>query len=314
VKNENQKIALCIVGPTGVGKTETGIYAAEKLDGEIVSFDSRQMYKFMNIGTDKPPEEYLSRVTHHFIDVIDPKDRYNAGQFGKDARKTIDHLFESGKVPVLVGGSGLYLKAILQGFFDEKVRDLEIKKGLQEYVVKHGTEKLYRELSEIDPEFADKITVNDAQRIVRGIEVFRVTGKPLTAHWKESKVEIDYKSLIIGLSAPRELLYDNINSRVDKMIESGLIDEVKTLKKMGYDNTLNSMKTYGYREVFEYLDNNCTYDEMVESIKQRTRNFAKRQLTWFKKVENIKWIESDALKEKAAGEIVKLYNKMRNLR
>jgi len=300
---------LCIVGPTGVGKTAIGFQLAKTLNGEIISADSRQMYRFMNIGTDKPPSDYIKQIPHYFIDTLDPDESYNAGQFGKQARNIINEIFARGKLPIVVGGSGLYIKSLLEGFFDETIKNIEVKRELQREINEKGSEALYRELENADPEFAASISVNDAQRITRGLEVFRATGKPLSEHWRESKIHVNFKSVVIGLKRDREELYNIINKRVDRMIELGLVDEVRTLIKKGYSKNLNSLKTYGYQEVFEYLDNNCSNDEMIEEIKKRTRNFAKRQLTWFRKLKDIIWISVGENPECTAKSIMEIYKR-----
>ena len=279
------------MGPTGVGKTVIGFRAAELLNGEIISADSRQMYRGMDIGTDKPPVEFLERLPHYFIDILDPDEDYNAGQFGKDARRRIEEILFRHKVPFIIGGSGLYIKSLLEGFFDEKVKDRNVKKRLRERADKEGNEILYAELIKADPEFALRISVNDTQRIIRGLEVYLVTGKRLTRQWKESKKSADFQYKIIGLRRERAELYDIINKRVEIMLERGLIDEVKVLQRRGYSHTLNAMQTYGYRETFRYLQGKFSYEELIEQIKKQTRNFAKRQLTWFRKFENISWLD-----------------------
>jgi len=288
---DNLKKVAFIVGPTGAGKTIIGLHAAEKMNGEIISADSRQMYRGMDIGTDKPPREILERVPHHFINILEPDEYYNSGLFGKDVRKKIDEILSRNKLPFVVGGSGLYIKSILDGFFDEKIKDMQTKKKLQERARKEGNDLLYKELQEADPEFAARISVNDTQRIVRGLEVFLVTGKPLTHHWKEAHISLHFQPVLIGLHKDKAQLYNIINKRVERMLAKGLIDEAKTLLRKGYSPDINAFQTYGYREVFNYLNGAMTYDEMAEQIKKRTRNFAKRQMTWFRKMQNITWID-----------------------
>ncbi|KPK91162.1 hypothetical protein AMJ80_07590 [bacterium SM23_31] len=260
----------------------------------------------MDIGTDKPPREILERIPHHFIDILQPDECYNSGLFGKDVRKKIDEIISRNRLPFIVGGSGLYIKSILEGFFDEKIKDPETKKKLQERARKEGNDLLYKELREADPEFAARISVNDTQRIVRGLEVFMVTGKPLTHHWQEIHISLHFQPVLIGLRKGRDELYDIINKRVGKMLEEGLIDEVKTLRRKGFSPDNNALQTYGYREVFNHLDGAATYDEMVEQIKKRTRNFAKRQMTWFKKMRNITWIDVGDDKEAVVDIIINI--------
>jgi len=307
MKNNIEKnFAVFIVGPTGVGKTKVSIEIGCTLHGEIISADSRQFYRDMDIGTDKPSSESLKRVRHHFVNILNPDDYYTAGQFGKDARKTIGEVLSRNKLPIIVGGSGLYIKAILEGFFDETERDIETKKMLQKRAAENGTSDLYNELKLADPEFAAKISVNDAQRIIRGLEVFIVTGKSLTHHWKKAKANPCFIPVIIGLRRERSELYELINSRVDTMIEKGLVEEVKALREKRYSTNLNALKTFGYREVNRFLNNESSYDDMVEEIKKSTRNYAKRQLTWFKKLEKIRWVTVSDNSNDAVGNVLSI--------
>ncbi|MCP4726636.1 MAG: tRNA (adenosine(37)-N6)-dimethylallyltransferase MiaA [bacterium] len=299
--------AVFIVGPTGVGKTAVGFALAEKIKGEIISADSRQMYREMSIGTDKPPEEYLSSIKHYFIDTIDPGSDFNSGKFGNEAREIIGDIITRGLIPIIVGGSGLYIKAILEGLFEEIVKDSEVRKNLKIRIEEEGTKKLYNELLDVDSKFAERISENDGQRIVRGLEVFYTTGKPLSEHWKKNKIQLNFTPVLIGLIRPREVLYENINKRVDKMIKSGLIEEVEKLRGAGYSLENNSMQTYGYQEVFQHLEGQIGYDDMIELIKKRTRNFAKRQLTWFKKMDGIVWLDATKGKEEIVDTIMVKY-------
>ena len=302
VKNK----VVFIVGPTGVGKTAVSIEVACTLNGEIISADSRQFYREMDIGTDKPSPESLKQVKHHYISILNPDDYYTAGQFGKDARKTIGEILSCNRLPIVAGGSGLYLKAILEGFFDEYEKDIKTKKILQQRADKEGTSELYNELKRADPELASKISTNDAQRIIRGLEVYIVTGKPLTQHWKQAKSIRGFSPVMIGLQRERRELYELINSRVDTMIEKGLIEEVKALREKRFSTKLNALKTFGYREVVRYLTKELTFDDMVEEIKKSTRNYAKRQLTWFRKMENITWVNVGNNREDTAGNVLSI--------
>ncbi|MFC1557097.1 tRNA (adenosine(37)-N6)-dimethylallyltransferase MiaA [candidate division KSB1 bacterium] len=302
------RTVITIVGPTGVGKTEIGYLTALRLNGEIISADSRQMYRYMNIGTDKPPKQYRDTVRHHFVDFLDPLEKYTAGRFGKDARKVIDTLFKKNKTPIIVGGSGLYIKALLEGFFDEPMADDTVKEELKREITVKGNRELYNELRKVDPVFAEQITVNDSQRIIRGLEVFRASGKPLSRLWEESKITVDLLPLYIGLTKNRKKLYSIIDDRVESMIERGLIKEVKTIASMGYSKNLNALQTYGYQEVIEFLEGLCTFEEMVEKIKRRTRNFAKRQMTWFRKIKGIHWFTVRESSEEIVEGICNVYN------
>ena len=289
-----------------MGKTAVSIEVACTLNGEIISADSRQFYREMDIGTDKPSPESLKQVKHHYISILNPDEYYTAGQFGKDARKTIGEILSCNRLPIVAGGSGLYLKAILEGFFDENEKDIETKKIMQKRADKEGTSELYNEIKRANPELASKISTNDAQRIIRGLEVYLVTGKPLTQHWKQAKSIRGFSPVIIGLQRERRELYELINSRVDAMIEKGLIEEVKALREKRFSTKLNALKTFGYREVVRYLTKELTFDDMVEEIKKSTRNYAKRQLTWFRKMENITWVNVGNNREDTAENVLSI--------
>jgi len=289
----NSKI-LIIAGPTAVGKTGLSLNLAKKLNNvEIISADSRQVYKYMTIGTAKPTPEELATVPHHFIDIKDPDEYYSAGKFGREARRTIARLLNENKIPIVVGGSGLYIRALVDGFFEKPVFDQQIKARLKAEIKSHGLEVLFERLKQVDPISAEKLHPNDRHRIVRALEVYELTGEPLSAFQNQDSQQADFEPIFVGLTRDRKRLYQIIEHRVDQMIEQGLVDEVFQLKKMGYDSNLNSMQTVGYREVFEYLDQKISFDEMARLIKQRSRNYAKRQMTWFRKDERIKWFDVD---------------------
>lgn len=284
-----KRIVPFIIGPTGIGKTKLSVLIAKKLPVEIISADSRQIYKYLNIGTAKPSQKILSSIPHHLIDCLEPDEYFSAGKYSRLGRKLINQIFERNKIPIIVGGSGLYVKALIEGFFDLDVRDDKIRQALRKRLMTEGTEILYQELQQHDPELAAKIKLNDKQRILRGLEVFLTTGKKLSELQEQPSVSPDFQSIIYGLKCERKLLYDRINTRVDEMITDGLLIEVVNLKKKGYTPELNSLNTVGYKEVFAYLDNTISYDEMVELIKRNTRHYAKRQMTWFNKNELIIW-------------------------
>ncbi len=300
------KKAVFIIGPTGIGKTDIGLRLAENFDGEIISADSRQIYRFMDIGTDKPPNDYFQKVPHHFINILDPDEHYNASQFGKDVRLKTDEIIKHNKLPFIIGGSGLYLKSIVTGFFEETAKDQKTKRNLQERLRAEGKDLLYSELLKIDHEYASKISHNDAQRIVRGLEVYYVTGKPLSEHWKSTPSRKYFDEVTIGLNMERDRLYDRINIRVETMLERGLVNEVKGLLDKGYLPDLNSLQTYGYRETFQFLNGEISLEELKTSIQKSTRNFAKRQLTWFKKMDNVQWLDVDEDLDKTIQKAAKI--------
>ncbi len=285
---------LIIVGPTAVGKTSLSLALARKWNNvEIISADSRQVYKYMNIGTAKPTPNELAVAPHHFIDIINPDEYFSAGKYGCEARLMIDRLLHEQKIPIVVGGSGLYIRALVDGFFEKQIFDQQVKARLKDEIKNQGLEFFYDRLKQIDPISAGKLHPNDGHRIVRALEVYELTGEPLSAFQNEASQPANFEAVFIGLTRERKHLYEIIEKRVDLMLDQGLVEEVRRLKNMGYCSNLNSMQTVGYREVFEYLDQKVEFNEMVRLIKQRSRNYAKRQMTWFRKDERIQWFDVD---------------------
>ncbi len=285
----NKNSVISILGPTGVGKSELAFCLAEKIDGEIISSDSRQIYRWMDIGTDKPNQEKLKKIKHHCINILNPDEYYSAGEYAKNTRKIILEILKKGKVPIVVGGSGLYIRALFDGLFSEPVKDLILKNQLRKKAQEGKIEELFNELKKIDPEYAERVSLKDSQRIVRALEVYYTTGKKITEFWKEHQKREFLPVIFIGLMRKRTELYKRIEDRIDRMLKSGLIEETQKLLNMGYGKNLNSMQTIGYKEVIEYLDKKISYEEMVYLIKKKTRNYAKRQITWFKKDKRIDW-------------------------
>jgi tRNA dimethylallyltransferase len=288
---------IAIVGPTASGKTAASIILAKELNAEIISADSRQIYKHIPVASAIPSIEERQGIKHYFLEELELDEEFNAGEFGKRGRKIINDIFSRGIIPVIVGGSGLYIKSLIDGFFDEEIKDEEIRKKLYNDFEKYGKEYLYNKLLEIDPESAIKMTPNYFRRIIRALEVFYVSGKKISELHKE-KPEIEFETIQIGLQQDRKLLYERINNRVDEMLSNGLIEEVKWLKDNGYHySTHNSLNTVGIKEVFKYFEDEYTYDKMLEMIKQNTRRYAKRQLTWFRKDKRINWMNKFDLNE-----------------
>ncbi|MCI8965183.1 MAG: tRNA (adenosine(37)-N6)-dimethylallyltransferase MiaA [Clostridia bacterium] len=289
----NKPKVIVIAGPTASGKTALSIKLAKKINGEIISADSMQIYKFMDIGTAKPSIEERDGIKHYLLDFVAPNIRYSVADFKKDAEDAIDEILSKGKVPIIVGGTGLYIDSIIFGIeypeieFDEVYRDKLMLKASSD----EGIKELYEEAKEIDEEAVKKISENDKKRITRILEIYNATGKTKTELEVESrKNEIKYDYRVFAINMDREKLYDRINKRVDIMIEQGLIEEVRNLLEK-YDEFPTAMQGLGYKEVVEYLDGKCSKEEMIEKIKQETRRYAKRQLTWFRKNKNIKWID-----------------------
>lgn len=304
---KDKKLLLVIVGPTAVGKTEIAIEVAKKIDGEIISADSMQIYRYMNIGTAKPTEEEKKGIPHHLIDIVNPDQEFTVADYKYLAEKAIEEITKRKKIPLLSGGTGLYINAVCYNYsFSDFHKDEELRRELNLLAEKNGNEYLYNILKEVDPKSAEKIHKNNRKRMIRALEVYYRTGKPFSFFEKENeKKESPYDLIIFGLTRPREELYERINNRVLKMIEQGLIEEVKNLLKMGYSKELNSMKGLGYKEIIEYLEGKASLEEAIYKIQRDTRHYAKRQYTWFKKNKDIIWLDvSKEGKEKIIQYIV----------
>lgn len=288
---EKEKV-IVICGPTASGKTKLSIEIAKKLNGEIVSADSMQIYQDMTIGTAKPTKEEMQGIKHYLIDCVSPSVRYSVAEYKKDAIKAIDEIIGKGKTPIVVGGTGLYVNSLIYGIdYPEIEIDLEYRNKLEEIAEKEGLESLYERAKKIDPEAARSISSNDKKRICRILEIYNTTGKTKTEQELESRKNgPKYNYLVFGIQMDREKLYHRINKRVDIMIEEGLIEEVKQVLAK-YKEFPTAMQGLGYKEVVEYLNGITTKEEMIEKIKMETRRYAKRQLTWFRKYEDMTWID-----------------------
>ncbi|MBN2030955.1 tRNA (adenosine(37)-N6)-dimethylallyltransferase MiaA [bacterium] len=280
-----------IVGPTASGKTSLALQLAQTEQVEIISADSRQVYRYMDIGTAKPSLSERKAIHHHCIDIRNPDEFFSAGEYGKLARQIIRQTLEKNHIPVVVGGSGLYIQAAVECVFSGNYRDSRVRLRLKQKASEEGLQILYHRLSQIDPVAVEKIHPNDLKRIVRALEVYELSGEPISHIQKKKTVPSCFIPQFWGLRWPREILYRRINERVDEMMALGLIYEVEMLKARGYDTRLNSLDSVGYKEVFAYLDGTIGYTEMVESIKQNTRRLAKKQLTWFNRNQRITWID-----------------------
>lgn len=286
----NKRFLVVIVGPTAIGKTNISIQLATMFGSEIISADSRQFFKEMNIGTAKPNSEELFQVKHHFVNNLFISDKYSVGDFEKQSLKFLNTYFQTNQTAFLVGGSGLYINAVLNGFDAFPEVDENIREKLNEEYTEYGIEYLQDELSNCDPEYFLKIDKNNPQRLIRAIEVFRSTGIPFSSYRLKEEKSRPFEIIKIGLNIERAKLYERINQRVDLMIREGLLEEVKSL--VSFKNT-NALQTVGYKELFDFLDGICDFDEAVELIKRNTRRYAKRQLTWFNKDPEIKWFLND---------------------
>ena len=282
---------IIICGPTASGKTALSIELAKKINGEVISSDSMQIYKDMDIGTAKPSKEEMQGIQHYLLDFVDPNQRYSVAEFKKDAERAIEEILAKGKTPIIVGGTGLYIDSLIYGIEYQDIElDQKYRQKLEERATKEGLEILYEEAKKIDSKAMEKISQNDKKRILRVLEIYKATGKTKTEQEIESRkngVKYDYKVFAINLE--REVLYDRINKRVDIMIEQGLIKEVEELLKK-YKEFPTAMQGLGYKVVVEYLQGETTRDEMIEKLKMETRRYAKRQITWFKKNKQTIWI------------------------
>lgn len=290
----NIKDLIVITGPTASGKTALSVELAKRLDGEIVNADSMQIYKYMDIGTAKPDMEERQGITHHLIDIVNPDEQFSVARYCECAKEVIDDIHKRGKIPVMVGGTGLYVDSLVNNIqFSEIEPDEDYRNEMENLADEKGKEYIYKMLEDIDPESASKIKVADRKRIIRALEVYHLTGKTITWYNQQSRcVPSPYNTTMFAIDVDREALYDKINRRVDIMIAKGLVDEVKKIMGMGIQRDATSMQAIGYKEIVEYLEGYITLDEAIDKIKQGSRRYAKRQLTWFRRNEKIHWISS----------------------
>ncbi|AFH49199.1 tRNA dimethylallyltransferase [Ignavibacterium album JCM 16511] len=288
---------IVIVGPTCSGKTRLSLILAEKINGEIISADSRQIFKHLSIGTAKPTEEQLNSVKHYFVDELNPDEEFNADIFSRRANEIIRLLLGKNKTPVVVGGSGLYIKALIDGIAQTMISDKSLREELLEARKIYGNEYLYSELKKIDPVIAERVIPQNWKRVIRAIEVLKLTGKPIWQHHLEDNSKPEFNFIQYGLLWDRKKLYQNIEQRVDEMISGGLVDEVKEILRLGYSKEINSLNTVGYKEIIDFIENKITFEQAVYLIKRNTRRYAKRQMTWFKSDKRINWIEINSFNE-----------------
>lgn len=282
---------LAVVGPTASGKTSLAIELAERLGTEIISADSMQVYRGMEIGTAAPTREERARVKHHCVGFLEPGEHFSAGEFERQARSIIEDLNRRGKVAVVVGGSGLYIRALIDGLFPGPTKDDFIRERLREEAEEHGVAALYERLRQVDPKYAADIHPNDLRRIVRGLEVYELTHTPMSRlHGDHRARSKPVCALQVAIEYPRQALYERINARVDQMLAAGFVDEVRALLEKGYERHLLQLRSLGYREFIAHLRGECTCEEAAEAMKQNTRRFAKRQLTWFRADKRIIWL------------------------
>lgn len=287
-----KKPLIVLTGPTAAGKTELSIAFAKKLNGAIISADSMQVYKYMNIGSAKIRPEEMQGVRHYLVDVLDPREEFHVARFQQMAKEAMDEIYRNGQLPIVVGGTGFYIQALLKDIdFDESSGELPCRKELEETARREGGAVLYERLKQVDPESAEAIHPNNVKRVIRALEFYQETGQPISLHNKEQKEkQPPYTYAYFVLNDDRARLYERIDRRVDRMVEQGLVEEVRWLKEHGYDRSLVSMQGLGYKELFPYLDGTCSLEEAVEIIKRDTRHFAKRQITWFKREPDVIWL------------------------
>ena len=307
------KPLIILTGPTAVGKTELSIALAKSIGGEIISADSMQVYKFMDIGTAKIRPDEMQGVPHHLIDILEPDEAFNVAMFKELAKATVEEIYSRGHVPIVVGGTGFYIQALLYDIdFSEEDSNVSIRKELEDIVEERGAEFLHELLRKVDPESAEQIHANNVKRVIRALEYYRMHGEKISVHnAAERRKKSPYDFLYFVLTNDRKVLYDRIEKRIDKMIEEGLISEVDNLLKKGYDSSLVSMQGLGYKELIPYLKIECSLEEAVYILKRDTRHFAKRQLTWFRRERDVRWLDKSQLpsEEEILKDILNTINK-----
>ena len=291
-----KKPLVILTGPTAVGKTALSIKLASEIGGEIISADSMQVYRQMDIGSAKIRPEEMDGIPHHLIDILEPEEEFNVCLFEKLALEAMEQIYERGHIPVVVGGTGFYIQALLyQIDFTEEETDTAFRDKLWQLGEEKGNHYLHELLRKVDPESAEEIHENNRKRVIRALEFYENSGKPISTHNKEQRQKTSaYNSCYFVLTDDRKKLYERIESRVDQMLSKGLVDEVRTLKERGCNASMVSMQGLGYKEILEYLDGRCSLLEAVEKIKKETRHFAKRQLTWFRREKDVIWLDKQA--------------------
>ncbi len=292
---EEQKPLVVLTGPTAVGKTELSIRLAGRIGGEIISADSMQVYRGMDIGSAKVTVSEMRGIPHHLIDILEPDEEFHVVRFQERAKRCIEEIHARGKIPILAGGTGFYIQAVLYDIdFTETQSDQNYRRELEKLAADRGADFLHEMLKKVDPESADAIHANNVKRVVRALEFYRETGKKISAHNEEERQKNSpYRFAYFVLNDERGRLYANIDRRVDQMMERGLLQEVARLKEKGYHKGMVSMQGLGYKEILEYLDGETTLDEAVRILKRDTRHFAKRQLTWFRREKDVIWVNKD---------------------
>lgn len=305
-----KKPIIILTGPTAVGKTHASIELAKRIGGEIISADSMQVYQKMNIGTAKITPEEMQGVPHHLVDILPVEEPFHVYEFQQLAKQSMEQIYQNGHIPIVVGGTGFYIQALLYDVqFQEEKDGNKYREELENIAKEYGAEELHERLKKIDPESAKNIHKNNVKRVIRALEYYEETGKRISEHNKEQrKNESPYNFLYVVLTMDRKKLYDRINRRVDQMAEQGLAEEVRKLHEEGYEKGLTSMQAIGYKEWFPFFEGKCSKEEVFEQIKKDTRHFAKRQLTWFRREQEVQLIDKDAFdtESKIVDEIIRL--------
>ncbi len=284
---------IILTGPTAVGKTKLSLRLARAVGGEIISADSMQVYRYMDIGTAKIRPEEMEGISHHLIDVLDPSEEFHVVKFQELAKKAMEQIRAAGHIPIVAGGTGFYIQALLYDIdFTEHPGQERLRRQLEAFAREQGREALHQRLAQVDPAAADQIHPNNVKRVVRALEFFHQTGEPISRHnQQERQKESPYQFVYFVLTDARSRLYQRIDSRVDQMLRDGLVEEVRSLKERGYTKDMVSMQGLGYKEILTYLDGGCSLEDAVYQIKRDTRHFAKRQITWFKRERDVTWID-----------------------
>ena len=312
-----KKPLIIITGPTAVGKTSLSIPLAKQIGGEIISADSMQVYKEMNIGTAKIKTEEMEGVPHHLIDVLYPDEEFHVVRFQQMAKKAMEQIYQNGHIPIVVGGTGFYIQALLYDIdFSKEEQATEFRLQMEQYAKEYGNEALHKKLELVDPVSAQKIHANNVKRVIRALEYYEQQKSPISEHNEiQAQKESPYDFLYFVLEHDREVLYDRINRRVDQMMEEGLLLEVESLVKKGYTKELVSMQGIGYKEFFPYFEGECSLDDVIYKIKLDTRHFAKRQLTWFKREKEVIWLsKKDYTEEQLYEQILDMINEKQELK
>lgn len=305
---------IILTGPTAVGKTKASIGLAKAVGGEIISADSMQVYKEMDIGSAKIRTEEMDGVVHHLVDVLRPDEEFHVVRFQEMAKQAMEEIYRKGKIPILVGGTGFYIQAVLYDIdFSENNGDETYRKKLEAYAAEQGVERLHEQLKAVDPKAAEEIHANNVKKVIRALEYFHQTGQQISVHNEQQRQKKSpYQFAYFVLNDERAHLYERINLRVDQMMKDGLLEEVKHLQNKGYNRNMVSMQGLGYKEILAYLDGECTLDEAVAVIKRDTRHFAKRQITWFRREKDVIWLnkqEFDYNEDKILEEMLRILRK-----